>query len=60
MNEQIVNEDYIVKAHDVVGHTTHRHEPPVTNQLIRIIHQDDDILVIEKPPSIPIHPTYAL
>jgi len=35
----------------------HRHEPPVTQQPIHIIHDDPNMLVIDKPPSIPVHPS---
>ena len=31
-----------------------RHEPPVTSQPIRIVHEDDEVLVINKPSSIPV------
>jgi tRNA pseudouridine synthase 8/2,5-diamino-6-(5-phospho-D-ribitylamino)-pyrimidin-4(3H)-one deaminase len=41
----------------VGSHTVHRHEPPVTAEPIKIIHETDEILVVNKPGSIPIHPT---
>lgn len=31
-----------------------RHEVPVTSQPIKIVHIDDDILVVNKPASIPV------
>jgi tRNA pseudouridine32 synthase len=34
----------------------HRHEPPVTAQPIGIIHEDDDLIVINKPAGVPVHP----
>lgn len=39
----------------VVSHTLHRHEPPVTAQPIGVIHEDDDMLVIDKPAGVPVH-----
>lgn len=42
---------------DKICNSVHRHEPPVTDEPIKIIHRDDDegILVIVKPGSIPVH-----
>ena len=34
----------------------HRHELPVTDQAIEIVHDDNDLLVVNKPASIPVHP----
>lgn len=31
-----------------------RHEVPVTSQQIAIVHMDDDIVVVNKPASIPV------
>jgi len=46
----------IVKNGDVISHTLHRHEPPVTAQAIGIVHEDNDIIVITKPAGVPVHP----
>lgn len=46
----------IVKNGDVISHTLHRHEPPVTAQPIGIVHEDDDMIVINKPAGVPVHP----
>lgn len=40
----------------VITHTTHRHEPPVSAQPIGIVHEDEDLIVINKPAGIPVHP----
>ncbi|KAK3679964.1 DRAP deaminase [Recurvomyces mirabilis] len=45
-----------VKNGDVISHTLHRHEPPVTAQPIGIVHEDDDMIVINKPAGVPVHP----
>lgn len=34
----------------------HRHEPPVTAEPIRLLAENDDVVVIDKPSSIPVHP----
>lgn len=41
---------------DRLGHGVIRSEPPVSGAEIRVLHEDDDILVVDKPPSIPVHP----
>ena len=45
-----------VKNGDVISHTLHRHEPPVTAQPIGIVHEDNDMIVINKPAGVPVHP----
>lgn len=56
VNGQKVPTNHIVKNGDIVSHTLHRHEPPVTAQEIGIIHEDDDMIVINKPAGVPVHP----
>lgn len=34
----------------------HRHEPPVTATPIGVVHEDNDIIVINKPAGVPVHP----
>jgi len=46
-----------VRNGDVISHTLHRHEPPVTAAPIGIVHEDDDIIAINKPAGVPVHPT---
>lgn len=46
----------IVQNGDVISHTLHRHEPPVTAQPIRVIHESDEMIVIDKPAGVPVHP----
>ena len=46
----------IIRNGDVISHTLHRHEPPVTAQSIGIIHEDNDMIVINKPAGVPVHP----
>lgn len=56
MNGKSAPLDHIVKNGDVISHTMHRHEPPVTGSPITIIHEDEDMIVISKPSGIPVHP----
>lgn len=57
INGKVVSTDTIIKNGDLISHTLHRHEPPVTSLPIGIIHENDDMIVIDKPPGVPVHPT---
>lgn len=54
--QRIPSPSTTLKNGDIITHTLHRHEPPVTAQPIGIIHEDDDIIVINKPAGVPVHP----
>lgn len=54
--EPCVDVRTIVKNGDVISHTLHRHEPPVTAQPIRVISETEDMIVIDKPAGVPVHP----
>ena len=56
INGEPTNPDHIVKNNDVLGHKIHRHEPVVTGKPIEIVHRSQDLIVINKPGGIPIHP----
>lgn len=45
-----------VKNGDIISHTLHRHEPPVTAQPIGVVHEDEDVIIINKPAGVPVHP----
>lgn len=49
--------DSIIRNGQLISHKLHRHEPPVTATPVKIVHQDDNILVIDKPSGVPVHPT---
>lgn len=53
---QVSNAETVLKNGDVISHTLHRHEPPVTAQSIGIVHEDHDMIVINKPAGVPVHP----
>ncbi len=46
-----------MKPQDSIIHKVHRHEPPVTDQPIKIIYEDDGLLVVDKPGGIQVHPS---
>jgi 23S rRNA-/tRNA-specific pseudouridylate synthase len=62
-----VNCDYKIKGQDELSHTVHRHEPAVriadsesssleSKPYIQIIHEDEEIIVVDKPSTVPVHP----
>lgn len=53
---QVSTATTVVRNGDVISHTLHRHEPPVTAKPIGIVHEDDDMIVINKPAGVPVHP----
>lgn len=56
VNGKTVGPEYVLKNGDLVSHAIHRHEPPVTAEPIQILHEDDDMIVINKPAGVPVHP----
>ncbi|KAL3182753.1 hypothetical protein MRX96_029352 [Rhipicephalus microplus] len=56
VNNKPVGVDYRLKDNDLLANTLHRHEVPVLGAPIKILHDADDMVVIDKPPSIPVHP----
>ncbi|KAG0310463.1 hypothetical protein BGZ99_000372, partial [Dissophora globulifera] len=57
INGETVSKDYIIKNSDIVAHDIHRHEPPVANLPIKVVKKDDGVIIIDKPSSIPVHPS---
>ncbi|KAH6897481.1 pseudouridine synthase [Thelonectria olida] len=56
VNGKCVGPEYIVRNGDLVSHTLHRHEPPVCADPVGVIHEDEDMIVINKPAGVPVHP----
>lgn len=55
VNGKTAGRDTVIKNGQVISHTLHRHEPPVTGLPIGIIHEDEGMLVIDKPAGVPVH-----
>ncbi|RWS22177.1 RNA pseudouridylate synthase domain-containing protein 2-like protein, partial [Leptotrombidium deliense] len=55
VNKQKVSPDYLIKDGDVLTSRVHRHENSVLAAPIKIIFESDEMLVVDKPPSIPVH-----
>ena len=56
VNGKTAGLDYVVRDNDLISHTMHRHEPPVSGDKIAVLHEDEDMIVIVKPAGIPVHP----
>ncbi|WVF69302.1 hypothetical protein IAT40_004078 [Kwoniella sp. CBS 6097] len=59
VNGVIAKPDLILRNGDRIDNTVHRHEPPVTNDPILVLHIDREkgFVVISKPGSVPVHTT---
>ncbi|KAK7678627.1 hypothetical protein QCA50_018350 [Cerrena zonata] len=56
LNKIPANSESVVRNGDLISHRCHKHEPAVTSRPIKIVHEDDDLVVIDKPSGIPVHP----
>ncbi|NWS72498.1 RUSD2 protein, partial [Crotophaga sulcirostris] len=57
LNEEPVRDlEVVLKNNDFLRNTVHRHEPPVTAQPIQILVENDEVVVVDKPSSLPVHP----
>ncbi|VEU19782.1 DEKNAAC100489 [Brettanomyces naardenensis] len=45
-----------LQSGDLFVHREHKHERPISDRKIEIIHNDRDLLVVNKPSGIPMHP----
>ncbi|KAG0688276.1 hypothetical protein C6P40_001189 [Pichia californica] len=57
LNGNKTNKDTVIRNGDLICHRIHRHEPPVSSKPVKIVYQDDKIVVIDKPSGVPVHPT---
>uniref|UniRef100_A0AAV1UJ64 Pseudouridine synthase RsuA/RluA-like domain-containing protein n=1 Tax=Peronospora matthiolae TaxID=2874970 RepID=A0AAV1UJ64_9STRA len=59
VNHQLVPTDTVIKNGDLIIHTAHRHEPPVSGDEVAVVYENDDLIAVSKPPSMPTHPCGA-
>lgn len=59
INDEKSTGDYILGNNDRIRHTTTYVENPVLADPVKVLHDADDIIVVSKPSSIPIHPCGA-
>lgn len=56
INGKPVTAEYVFKENDLLTNKVHRHEIAVAASPIKVIYSNEEFLVVDKPPSIPIHP----
>ncbi|XP_038142123.1 RNA pseudouridylate synthase domain-containing protein 2 [Cyprinodon tularosa] len=57
LNETPVEDlSVVLRNNDHMRNTVHRHEPPVIGAPLEILVDDGEVLVVDKPASIPVHP----
>ncbi|XP_043119238.1 RNA pseudouridylate synthase domain-containing protein 2 isoform X2 [Puntigrus tetrazona] len=57
LNETPVDDlNIILKNNDFMRNTVHRHEPPVNGKPLEILVDDGEVVVVDKPASLPVHP----
>jgi len=56
VNYEQVDVDYRLKHNDLLANIVHRHETPVLSKPIEVIHLSEDLVVLDKPCSLPVHP----
>lgn len=56
MDDVVVPAATALQHNTVLSHRVHRHEPPVLADAVDVIHEDDSVLVVNKPATMPVHP----
>ena len=55
VNDKIVDIDYRIREGDKIVHKTTRHETPVLATLPKVIYENEEFIVLDKPSSLPVH-----
>lgn len=57
VNGRAIEQTYQLVSNDFIQHKMHRHEAPVSARALSpFVFEDEHYLVVDKPPSIPVHP----
>ncbi|XP_059089869.1 pseudouridylate synthase RPUSD2-like [Tigriopus californicus] len=56
VNYDQVDVEYRLRHNDLLANIVHRHETPVLSKPIEVIHLSEDLVVLDKPCSLPVHP----
>jgi tRNA pseudouridine synthase 9 len=51
INGACTTPDHVIQSHSKLGHFGHKHEPPCTDAEVVILHDDEELLVVNKPGS---------
>jgi len=57
VNSQRASLDTVIRQGDILGHLVVRHEPAVLADPVSILQLTDELVVVNKPSSLPVHPT---
>ena len=55
VNNLVVSPEYVMKHSDQIQHYAERLETPILDEEIKIIEDNDEFLILDKPSSMPIH-----
>jgi len=55
-NQYIHDVETMMDKNKTITHSVHFHEKPIFDRDIQILHDEPDLLVVDKPPSFPVHP----
>lgn len=56
LNGKVASAEHVFGEHQTVVHVVHRHEPPVLDDNVVILHTARSFLVVNKPCTMPCHP----
>jgi len=56
VNYEQVDTEYRLRHNDLLANIVHRHETPVLSKPIEVIHLSEELVVLDKPCSLPVHP----
>ncbi|XP_059485319.1 pseudouridylate synthase RPUSD2-like isoform X2 [Neocloeon triangulifer] len=56
VNYDAVDIDYRLKHNDLLANIVHRHETPILAKRIQLVHVDEELVALDKPCSLPVHP----
>lgn len=52
--DKTVSPDYILKDNMLITNVVHRHELPVPSVSIQVLHDDDQLVIVNKPSGVPV------
>jgi len=56
VNGAVVGTEHVLASDDVLEYIAHDATEPMVDMNLQVIHEDGDIMVIDKPPNLPCHP----
>jgi 23S rRNA-/tRNA-specific pseudouridylate synthase len=55
VNSAPADPNYLLRNADLLKHSVHKHEPPISAENVQIVANTEELLVVSKPSSMPIH-----